>query len=190
MARKPKQDSLKPNANPEDVSACFAEYSDLRGQAARIGQKISTMLGRYEKTGVDTKAIKHAYAAAQKDPNAVAAQERKNAEYLRMLDIIEIEPDGQASMLPGLTIVKPTGKAAEGLMVARAHTDGYNSGLHGAKVEACPTEKFGGPGSEGFVAWRNGWQDGHDDRVARKPEDATVVKASTRRKRDGGEETN
>lgn len=185
MARKPKQQALRPNADPNVIAETFADYAEFRGEIARINQKIARLQGRSEAQGVDFKAIKHAYSESQKDPNVVAAQERKNAEYLRILDVIAVDKEtGQGSMMPGLTVVKPSGKSLDKFKTAVARADGYNAGLSGSKIDACPTAKWP-VGSEGYVAWRDGWQLGHDDRLAKKPENATVTKASTSRKRGG-----
>lgn len=185
MARKPKQQELRPNADLNVIAETFADYSDFRGEIARIGQKIQRLQTRSEAQGVDFKAIKHAYAESQKDPNVVAAQEKKNAEYLRILDIIDVDREtGQGTMMPGLKVAKPTGAAADKFKTSVARADGYNAGLSGSKIDACPTARWP-VGSEGYVAWRDGWEEGHADRVAKKPENANVTKASTSRKRGG-----
>lgn len=180
MAKKAKQTEMKPNANPDEIAACFSEYSSMRADVARLGQKIAAMFGRYEKLGVDQKAIKNSYTAAQKDPNEAAAQHRKNTEYLAMLEIIDFSKEGQGSFAAGLDVkvAKPGAKASAGLRAARAYTDGYNSGLAGGKIDAC---KFP-VGSEEFVRWRDGWGDGHADRIAKNP-DADKVTQSEPRKR-------
>jgi ribosome modulation factor len=168
------------NVNPDDVAACFAEYTSLRGDLARVQQKVAATLARYEKQGVDPKAIKHAYAEAQKDPAEAAAQHRKNVEYLAMLEIIDFGADGQGSFAAGLDVkvAKPGPKASEGLRVARAHSDAYNTALAGGTKDACPHE----PASREWQAWHEGFSDGAADRLARHPEKATVTQAEPRKR--------
>jgi ribosome modulation factor len=178
VAKRAKQLEMKTNADPNEIAACFTEYASMRADAARVSQRIAALFGRYEKLGVDQRAIKHSYAAAQKDPTEAAAQHRRNSEYLALLEIIDFGSEGQGTFIAGLAVAKPGAKASEGIRAARAHADGYNSGLAGGKIEAC---KFA-TGSEEFVSWRDGWSDGHADRVARNP-DADKVTQSEPRKR-------
>jgi ribosome modulation factor len=168
------------NVNPDDVAACFAEYTSLRGDVARVQQKIAATLGRYEKQGVDPKAIKHAYTQAQKDPAEAAAQHRRNTEYLAMLEIVSFDTSGQGSFAAGLEVkvAKPGPAASAKLRNARIYNDSYNSGLAGGKIDACPHP----PGSEDYVCWRDGWTDGHADRLARHPEKTDVTQAEPRKR--------
>lgn len=177
MAKKPK--AAKPNANPDDIARCFVDYSSLRGDVARMTQKITATLGRYEKQGVDVKAIKHAYSESQKDPLEVAATERRNAEYVRLLGIISTEDDGQGSFGDGLAENMPSESVQIGIMRAKAQAEGYAVGLNGGKVESCRLT----PGSEAYVTWREGFEDGHADRIMKNPDGDKVKKADTRRGR-------
>jgi len=180
MAKKAKAAETKQNANPDEIAACFSEYSSMRADVARLGQKIAAMFGRYEKLGVDQKAIKNSYTAAQKDPNEAAAQHRRNTEYLAMLEIVDFSKEGQGSFAAGLDVkvAKPGPGASKLVRIGRAKTDAYNSALAGGKVDACPFN----PGSEEFVAWRDSWQDGHDDRLARNPDADKVVQVEPRKR--------
>lgn len=183
MARRAKQQELRPNVNPDDVAACYAEYAGLRGDQARLNQRIVATLGRYEKQGVDPKAIKHAYTVAQKDPREAEAQFRRNAEYLSMLEIVRFDESGQGDFTAGLTVsavAKPSNDASEKVRAARAHADGYNSALHGAKLDSNPFDHA--PGSEEFGAWRSGWEDGAADRLAKNPDATKVTQAEPRRR--------
>lgn len=175
MAKRPSQPNLKPNASAEDKAAAFAEYSEKMGEMARIKQAISVSLGRYEKLGVDPKAVKFAYRMSGKED--AAEQHRKNTEYLALFGIIEVDESGQANFVKALQIERPTGEAATKLAIARAYSDGYNSGRHGGKIDACRFKA----GSEEFVSWRNGWEDGAADRLAKNPE-ADKVKVATGRR--------
>jgi ribosome modulation factor len=187
MARKAKEQALKPNANPDEVAACFTEYSSMLADIARLQQKVAAMFGRYEKLGVDSKAIKNAYSVAQKDPNEARREQERNAEYLAMLEIVEYGDDGQGGFKFGLSVTVPkAGPAAiAGIQGARAYNDGYNSGKAGGKIDAC---KFA-VGTEEFVRWRDGWTDGHEDRLAKNPDADKVTKAAPRKRgrRNGAE---
>ncbi len=182
MARKARAEAAQSNVNPDDIADCFTEYTEGRARIAREQQKLATMLGNYEKKGVDRKAIKNAYAAAGKDKAEAAAQHRRNSDYLQILQIIEVEPNGQANFDAGLVqatiIPKPSPEASERLFLARAFNDGYNSGLAGGKIDGCSFQV----GSEAFVRWRDGWTDGHADRLARNPDADKVTQAAPRKK--------
>lgn len=183
MAKKAKQQDLKPNVNPDDVAACYTEYASMRADVARLGQKIAAMFGRYAKSGVDEKAIKAAYAASSKDPSEARAQHRRNTEYMAMLDIIKFDEAGQGGFIDGLvvTVAKPSDAASERVRLARIYSDGYNSGLAGGKIDASSHA----PGSEAFVRWRDGWTDGHADRLARNPDADKVTQAQPRKRGRG-----
>ncbi|MEO8714399.1 MAG: hypothetical protein ABI369_05245, partial [Acetobacteraceae bacterium] len=136
MAKRAKQQELRPNVSPDDIASCYAEYSQMRADAARLGQRIAVTLARYEKQGVDANAIKHSYALAQKDPSVTAAQERANAEYLRILGIITVEASGQGAFTAGLVVAQPSAEASSKVRGARAYNDAYNSARHGAKLDS------------------------------------------------------
>lgn len=180
MAKRAKEAEAEPkNVDPNEVAACYAEYTSLMSDSARLGQKMATMLGRYEKMGVDKKSIKHAYKMASQDPDEARSQHERNTEYLQMLGIVTWDKDGQAGFAETLApVAMPSPKLSERVRVARAHSDGFNSGLAGGSIDNCQFS----PGSEEFVSWRDGWSDGHSDRLARNP-DADKAKVATPRKK-------
>jgi ribosome modulation factor len=179
MAERASAAAVAANVDPDVIASCYQEYAELMSERARANAKVSAMLARYEKQGVDKKGIKNAYAISSKDPAEAARQHAKNTEYLMILEIIETDETGQGTFDKALTIKKPSPKSSERVRVARAHADGYNSGKAGGTIES-----RGGfqPGSEEFVAWSDGWQDGHNDRVAVKPEAEKVTKAEPRKR--------
>lgn len=169
-------------AEADDIAACYAEYVSLRTDQGRVSQAIGTMLKRYEKRHVDTKGIKNSYKLAMMDPAMAAAQHAINIEYAAILGIVEFDAAGQGDFAEGLERVSrpmPSPANAARVRVARAHNDGYNSGLAGGKIEG--SERFA-VGTEEFVVWRSGWNDGHNDRVARHPEKETVTQATPRKR--------
>jgi len=159
-----KQRELRPNASANDEAGCYVEYEERMGNIAREKQAIAALFNRYEKLGVHTQAIKHAYIMSHKED----AQElhRQRTATMARLGIIEWEADGQGSFLKGVTIEAPTGETAQKLALGRAKAAGYNDGLAGAKIASCPHAA----GSEEFVIWRDGWTEGHEDRLAKDPD--------------------
>jgi ribosome modulation factor len=173
------------NINPEAVAACYTEYSSMRGDVARLGQKIAAMFTRYEKSdGIDSKAIKSNYALSEKDPETAAAQLRRNNEYARILGIISFDSSGQGDFSAGLDVSPqpvPTLAPATAARVqaARAHADGYNTGKAGGTLE----HNTNIIGTEAHVRWIEGYHDGHADRLLKNPDMANVKQASSRRAR-------
>lgn len=174
MAKKPKGSHVS-NVSPDDIIACFSEISSIEADAARLGQRKATTFARYEKLGVDRKAIKRALQLAQKDPAEVAAQHQRDTEYLVILEITSFGVDGQGDFSAGLTVApakKPTATGAKQLERAKVNMDGYNTGLAGGNKENCKHHA----GTEQHVWWLEAYADGYADRQARKPDaDKTKV---------------
>lgn len=174
MARRAKPAEAAPagsNTDPDKVAACYAEYASLMTDQARVAQRMAAMFARYEKDGgVDKKAVKHAYSLASKDPAEATRQHARNSEYVAILGIITVEANGQSGVSEAFAprVAKPSTAAQAQLNAARAHADGYNTGLAGGEIGNCQHS----PGSEEFVSWRDGWSDGNADRLARNPEKA------------------
>lgn len=170
MARKSKVEAKQ--CNPDDEAACFSEYEEKRGEMARISGSIAKMLDRYKKMGVDTAAIKYAYAEAQKDD---ATQRHKSRTgMLVRLQIIEWEESGQSSLAPGLSIEKMSPESQEKIKVGRARRFGYVAGKAGGLVDSNPYQ----PGTSEYVGWREQFFVGQSDRPAGQE---TIVKASPRK---------
>lgn len=178
---RPKKAQSVVNASPDDVSACYAEFVSLKSDVARLGQRIAAMFNRYEKQGVNPKAIKAAYAKAQKDPTEAARFHLIETEYLNLLGIIDVDDQGQghfAQML-GPQKPKPSTEAQARLAAVRAHTDGYNSGLAGGGKDNNPHDA----GTEPHVKWIEGWHDGYADRLAKNPDGDKIKSLDASRKR-------
>lgn len=179
--RKARQAPDQANVNPDAIAACYMEYSSLRADSARIGQRIAKTLERYERSdGVDRVAIKESYVMAQKDPEVVSRQLARIKEYAQILDIIEVdEHTGQTSLSEAFAPKKPSPNVHAGLIAARANSDGYNTGFHGGSLEHNRHEA----GSEEHQQWTVGFHDGHAERLKLSPDLAHVTTASTSRKR-------
>lgn len=157
MVRKSK-DAIQ-NVNPDDEVECLRLYTELTAEAARIGQRIATMFGRFNKLGVDTKGIKAAYKRAQAaDPTK--EHERQTALEIR-LGIIKVtwDDEGQGSFAD---MAMPSEDAMLQLALGQARFDGYNAGKGGRLKDSSPCEA----GTEQHVLWLEGWEVGHEDRLA------------------------
>lgn len=179
MARRASAAEDRTNASPDDIAACYAEYCSMRADQARLGQRVAAMLGRYEKLGVVAKTIKDSYSLASKDPNEARANLARLQDYTAILNIITVDETGQSEMSEEIAprTPKPSQEMQERVELARVYSDGYNSGLAGGDIAG--SEKFA-TGSEKFVRWRDGWDDGHADRLLRNPDADNVTVARPR----------
>ena len=183
MAKKAKQEALKPNVRPDDEAECFALYTEHRAEISRINQKIQALFKRYENMGVDTDAVKYAYALSQKDD--AADKHRRRTQAAARLGVIDWDSDGQATMNRILAIEKPSPQMAKKLVLGRARADGYNTGFAGGLIGNCTFD----PASEEFVVWREGWHQGAADRAEVKPEaDGETAPAPRRRGKKAAED--
>lgn len=164
------------NFNPDDEAECFSAYSEKKSEIARIQQSIAMLFSRYDKLGVDTAAIKHAYTMSQKDD--AQAIHRSRTETMVRLRIIEFDGEGQGTFLKGLAVVMPSPAAAKNLAVGRAKAQGYNDGYAGGPIDNCPYSA----GTEENVHWREQWNRGYADRIEADPSKADVTQAQPRKR--------
>lgn len=180
-------DETVTNADADTVAQCATEYEALMADQARVGQRIATMLGRYEKQGVDPKAIKHCYRLSKHNPNERARLRAVCDEYAEILGLVTVEPDGQGSFADGIapkTAPKLSDTAAAKLAAARAYNDGFNTGLHGGDIAG--RERYA-TGSLEFVQWGQGFDDGKAEYLERHPDGSgQPTQATTSRKRARG----
>jgi hypothetical protein len=161
MARTPKEESVSSNVDPDKVLEALEWYSGLRGEIASIQQEIATGLTRYEKQGIDKKALKVAYGLKASDatPEEIAAQRRRENDYLIWAGIITVEADGQTSMVTGLEPKKPSAKAAKKLADGKVQSDGYNTARAGGTLDDNPHTA----GTEEYALWAEAFtQSRHD----------------------------
>lgn len=173
MARKSNKVVQHQQCSPDDEAACFSEYGEKRGEMARISGSIAKMLDRYKKMGVDTAAIKYAYAESQKEKPTERHKSRTGM--LVRLQIIEWEESGQSSLAPGLSVEKMSPESQEKIKVGRARRAGYMAGKAGGLVDSNPHQ----PGTSEYVGWREQFFMGQSDRPAGQE---TIVKASPRKR--------
>jgi ribosome modulation factor len=175
-----KLEALRENLKPDDVSECYADYSDDMGQIARIGQRIKTRFADFRKIGGDPKNIQMAYKLEHMDdPLGYLRGITKTAAILRIINT-ETEGSGQISFLPEFEQSSPEADAK--VAMARVRTDGYNSGRAGAIIDNCPFS----PGTEEFVTWRDHWEDGASDRAKLKAIKEKNTEAAPTEKRGRG----
>ena len=157
--KKPQPESDKPNTAADDVAECYVEYTEMMGQIARIRQKIASMLQRFDGMGVNIKAVKACYRLANMDDAPDYVKEMLKAAAILNIIPAEQESDGQMTFLPGLKVAPPSSLSQSKVNRSKVFWDGYDAGLAGHLIEVC---KFDA-GSEDFVTWRDGWDDGHRD---------------------------
>lgn len=184
MARKKKADETvveaTPNVNPDDVAECYVSYTEHMGVIARERQKIATMLARYEGMGVHTKSVRACYRLANMEDAPDYVKEMLRTAAILKIIPAEEESDGQMTFLPGLRVAPPSPAKQASVNRSKMFWDGYDAGVAGHLIETCTFN----PGSEDFVNWRDGWQQGHNDWQA-KPKNQNVENASAERKPRG-----
>jgi len=198
MARKPSNgdatgETKRGRGRPKSVAApasngpsqqrtkeVLAEYTRLETEGARINQAKSTLLNGYEREGGSKKNLKRVHALMKLDPREAQAE----LEGLLRLShgvgiVVRFQDDGQGTIMDYLDAETAPAKNTQGdrdLAAARAHSDGYNSGLTGAAPSDNPFSHQ--PGSEEFVEWHNGRDEGQRDRMAKRPELGSRVTAA------------
>lgn len=167
----------KPKGNgpsPAEKKEALAEYTLLKTEAARISQQIAAMLTRFEALGGDRKMLKLMHTLSMVEKSEARAYIQNAQTYAIDLDIIEVEPDGQVNFNglfgggardPNLPLPKTSEDMDAGarLKAAQAYSDGYKSGTSGGKLGDNPHAHD--PGSEAFVQWRSGLEDGLGDKM-------------------------
>lgn len=168
--RPPKVREDLPNGpTPDQRAETLASLIRLDTEKARISQEIATVLNRFEKWGGKKRQIKETKRLLMLDKREAAAEVETLLRYLRDTEIqISWEPSGQSSLVDALASPAQPQKKTEGdrdLSVARAHSDGFNSGRAGGVPSDNPYRHA--PGSEEYVAWHDGRDEGQQAREAK-----------------------
>jgi ribosome modulation factor len=166
----------KPKGNgpsPAEKKEALANYTILKTEAARVSQQIASLLARFEALGGDRKMLKLMHSLSMVEKSEARAYIQNAQTYAIDMDIIEVEEDGQANFNglfggardPNLPLPKTPEdlSASARLKVAQAYSAGYEAGTMGMKLGDNPYAHD--PGSESFVQWRNGMEDGLGDKV-------------------------
>lgn len=156
-------DEAIPNTGADDIAECYVEYTEMMGQIARVRQRIASMLQRFDGMGVNIKAVKACYRLANMDDAPDYVKEMLKAAAVLKIIPAEQESDGQMTFLPGLKVSPPSAVSQSKVNRSKVFWDGYDAGLAGHLVEVCKFQA----GSEDFVTWRDGWEDGRRDYEAR-----------------------
>ena len=149
----------------------LAEYIELRFNIMRYTSKVAKLKGRWEQKGGDFADVQHGFKMSQLtvDEQRAAISARTRVEgWLGIATVTE--DDGQISFTASFD-QKPAELGAGGaplgsrLSLARAATDGYNTGRHNGSLSDCPFAAE----SEEAHAWATAYGDGMEDRPAPKP---------------------
>ena len=154
----------------EDFLRHLARDLEIGSQIARMNAARGTNLAQWENLGGDSDEIREG-RKLDRDGMARLNLINRVAGYMGM---IEVEASGQANFAKALDPNAPKPKApgltAEALELARADTDGWNTGWAGGSQGDNPHE----PGTEIHVGWARACTDGAD---ARQQRDAAKGKA-------------
>lgn len=167
---RPRKERSTNGPTPEQEAETLAELIRLDTESARIAQAKSTVLNRFEKFGGDKKVIKAVKSLLMQDKREAQAYLEKLFRTARNAEIeikVSWSDEGQAELTDVLDAA-PSPKNTEGtrdLAAARAHNDGYNSGLNGAAPSDNPFAHK--PGSEEYVQWHDGRDSAQRDRESK-----------------------
>jgi ribosome modulation factor len=161
------------------ITEVLAEYTQLDTAGRRINQQKNTVLSNFEKEGGDKSALKALHRALSLDPAEASAKLGRVVRYQASQGIsLRWQPDGQSTIMdhlaPGPAPAAHPGPhgttfstSRHDLDKARAHTDGYNSGVAGAAPSDNPFQHI--VGSEVYAEWHRGRDEGQQDRLRRNP---------------------
>jgi hypothetical protein len=139
------------NVTDETLLEALAELRPLRRAAQAASGKYSKGLAKWAKAGVDRKAVQAAMAARDLDHEEVKETQRQT---IRLMALINM-PLTEADLFGGAPI--PT-KIVEQVSLDDVFDVGYLAGKGGRGLDDNPYN--GEPGSERFIRWRDGWQQG------------------------------
>jgi uncharacterized protein (UPF0335 family) len=155
--------------SPDRVAKYLAQYTTLKTEAQRVAQSIGTVIKNLKTEGGDGKALKALHASLKLDKAEATARLATLVRYHAGEGIrVTFSPDdGQGSLDDVLGTTQqpapaPNTKGTRDLARARAHSDGFNSGLSDAAPSDNPFRHA--PGSEEYVAWHDGRDDGQRSR--------------------------
>lgn len=159
----------------EDRSFVLAEMLRLENARQKVNQEQGTLLSNFEKKGGNKKAIKQVFGLMKLDKRQAQVDFEALILYAAGIEIsVPWRTDPQDVADDEQPAPKTDGD--RDLSAARAHTDGYNSGLRGSVPSDNPFSAS--PGSIEYVSWHDGRDEGQRDRDKRKPEDAARAAAA------------
>lgn len=154
------------------ITAVLADYTTLDTQMARIRQSVKTLLDGFEKEGGDKAELKALHKSLRLDPREAQAKlERRLRYHAGQGIVVSWLQNGQGTVIAelGPEVKAPDKKTTndQKLAAAQAHSRGYNDGLAGGVPADNPFAHA--PGSEEYVQWHDGRDDGQRDREAKNP---------------------
>jgi hypothetical protein len=168
-----------PNTGPDDLAECLTGLAELEVAQMRLKAKLSAHWRKYENLGVDKKEALSVHAMSKMTKEERDAKRRIRDRYEHFAFDFD-KKTGQGSFAAAMESRperSPTSLSMpeRRLSVARAHTDGYNTGKAGGDATNCPHN----PGTEEYVAWHDSWGDAQDDWHA---DDNSEAKAKAKEK--------
>lgn len=171
-----------PNVTPALIAEAVAQYVVDRSTIARAAARCAANLARYEAQGVEPEWVKETAKEMKFTAQEAAARNGMRTKYLLGAGIISLaDAEWTAKVKQSDMELAPKGDAAEKVRYAGAKAHGYRAGRKGHSLDSNPYSHQ--PGSPEFIGWRDGLQEGLDDRKDLKPGSENVVQASTQRKR-------
>lgn len=146
---------------PHETADRLARLTRLKTESRRIAGEISVLSQECKKAGGPAywKALTKTHDLKKLDAALARAEIEALIEVAAQNDIRITWMGNQAAFTDFMEQATPPAKNLEGtrdLAAARAEGDGFNSGKAGGLLKDCPHD----PGTEEFVMWRDGWEEG------------------------------
>lgn len=149
----------------------LGEYTEIRFHIMKWTSKASKLKNYWERKGGEFEDVQHGFKMGRLTPDEQRVKITARSRVEGWLGIATVtEEDGQISFTAAFD-QKPDELGAGGaplgsrLSLARAATDGYNTGKGGGSLADCPFHAE----SEEAHAWAEAYGDGMQDRVERAP---------------------
>ena len=155
---------LNISPTPQEKRAALDQYSEIKRSIASLSRQARTVLKDHEAQGGDGKMIMAMWKLESLTSGEAEAHVARYFEYARDIGIrVHFETSGQGAltdMLASPGAAAPSLDAEAALQAARAYSDGYNSGRNGA----APSDNPHHPGTEPYIKWHNGRDDGQREK--------------------------
>jgi uncharacterized protein (UPF0335 family) len=164
---------------PHETAARLAALTRLKTESRRIAGEISALAAEGKKAGGAAywKAIVKTHDLKKMDTAEARAELEALIEVAAQNEIRITWMGNQATFTDVMDQAQPPAKNLQGtrdLAAARAEADGFNSGKAGAMLQDNPHSV----GTEEFVSWRDGWEEGEKIRRKKNPDAAARVAAA------------
>ena len=180
----PRKEAAKPNRpSPEKNADWLARLTRLKTEARVVAGNISALGSEIKGAAGEThwKSLKALHDLMKLDPDEARERLESLVEVAAQQEIRITWAGSQATFADVMEQAQPPAKNTQGsrdLAAAKAHSDGFNSGRHGGAPHDNPFSHA--PGSEEYVSWLHGRDEGQQAREAKRPgETARVREAAT-----------